>query len=57
MKEITRLAELWCADHKAELIGQATINLLFARGSVRIPPRLRTLRRDQAHKPRNSHDD
>ena len=51
MKEITRLAERWFCEHRAELIGQATIGLLFARSSVRIPPRLRTLRRDQARKP------
>jgi hypothetical protein len=33
-KEITILAERWFSDHKASLIGQATITLLLARGSV-----------------------
>jgi hypothetical protein len=29
-KHITRLAELWFSEHRAELIGQATIGLFFS---------------------------
>jgi hypothetical protein len=49
-KEITLLAQLWFSEHRAELIGQATIALLFSRGSVRIPTKLRTLSDRQASK-------
>jgi hypothetical protein len=49
-KDITRMAEEYWFEHRAELIGQATIGLLFARGSVRIPPKFRTLRNSQASK-------
>jgi hypothetical protein len=30
MKEIINLAELWFSEHRAELLGQATIGLLFS---------------------------
>jgi hypothetical protein len=49
-KEITILAERWFSDHKASLIGQATIGLLFRRGSVCNLPQFRTLPNPQAHK-------
>jgi hypothetical protein len=49
-KEITLRAEKWFGEHRAELIGQATIGLLFARMSVRNHPKLRTLPAPQASK-------
>jgi hypothetical protein len=49
-KDITKLAELLFSEHRAELIGQATIGLLFARGSVRTAATKLT-------NPRSFHDD